>query len=72
MLLFPTVSVQPVGTNVSVGTSVTFNAVANGTPPFSYQWRRNGVNLPGATNSTLTIPNVQAADGGSYSVVRGS
>jgi len=30
---------------------------------------QDGVNIPGATNDTLTITNVQVADGGSYSVV---
>src|SRR5205823_12587524 len=31
--------------------------------------RLNGVNLPGETNSTLTLTNVQLANGGSYTVV---
>jgi hypothetical protein len=57
VLFPPTVSVQPTNTVVSPGTSVTFSVVANGTAPLSYQWRRNGVNVPGATNSFLTIAN---------------
>jgi hypothetical protein len=34
-----------------------------------YQWRRNGENIPGATNATLTITNAQISDGGTYTVV---
>ncbi|MDB6067418.1 MAG: hypothetical protein JWR26_3626 [Pedosphaera sp.] len=42
---------------------------AAGTGPLSYQWRLNGTNIDGATNSTLTVTHVQAANQGSYSVV---
>jgi hypothetical protein len=34
-----------------------------------YQWQYNGVNMAGATNSSLTIPNIQTANEGSYRVV---
>jgi Immunoglobulin domain/Immunoglobulin I-set domain len=33
-----------------------------------YQWRRNGVNIPGATNNSYSILNVQATNGGAYTV----
>ena len=38
-------------------------------PPMRYQWQENGVNLIDATNSTLTLTNVQIADEGDYRVV---
>ena len=47
----------------------TFNVTAGGTPPFSYQWRLNGVNLPGQTNFSLVLFPVRTNDAGSYSVV---
>lgn len=50
-------------------TNVTFNVVASSEYPLSYQWRFNGVDIPGATNSALTITNVQIENGGDYSVV---
>jgi hypothetical protein len=43
-------------TNVDSGTMVTFSdALVTGLPPITYQWQANGVNLPGATNGTLTL-----------------
>ncbi len=40
-----------------------------GSPPFTYQWRKNGTNLPGAIWSTLSLNHVSAAAAGEYSVV---
>ncbi len=65
----PTILTQPVSTTVSVSGSVTFSVSALGPPPLQFQWRKNGVNIPGATASTLTIANAQLDDGASYSVV---
>jgi rhamnogalacturonan endolyase len=52
-----------------VGSSVTFTITATGTPPPSYQWRRNGSPITGATGATLTIASVTTANAGSYDVV---
>jgi hypothetical protein len=49
-------------------TNATFRVTASGSSSIRYQWRCNGLNLPSATNSTLTISNVQAADWGEYTV----
>ncbi len=49
-------------------TNVTFVSSAASTVPVRYQWRRNGVNIPGATNANLTIVNVQTNDLAHYSV----
>ena len=46
-----------------------FSVSALGPPPLEFQWRKNGANIAGATNSTLTITNVQFDDGASYTVV---
>ncbi|PYX62644.1 MAG: hypothetical protein DMG78_32915, partial [Acidobacteria bacterium] len=64
-----TITAQPASTNVAPNTPVTFTVVASGSPPLQYQWRQNGANLPGRTNSTLSIPNAQLTDGGTYTVV---
>ena len=52
-------------TNTSVSFSVGLGA---GSPPISYQWKRGGVNIPGATGQILTISPITAADIASYSV----
>jgi len=69
LLLEPRLDSMPASTNVVVGSNATFSASVEGTPPFFYQWRKNGVNIAAATNATFTITNVQVTDGGSYSVV---
>jgi hypothetical protein len=65
----PIITNQPLSQTVAPGSTVTLTVGYSGTGPFSFQWRRNGVNLPQATNETLTLPNVQATDAGDYSVV---
>jgi PKD repeat protein len=55
-----------------VGRTVTFSAAFGGNPTPTLQWEVNKgsgyVNVPNATNSTLTLPNVQTTDSGSYSL----
>ena len=62
----------PSSLSVPTGGNATFSVVASGVGPFTYQWRFNGGNLPGATAATLTLTNVQVANGGGYSVVVGN
>lgn len=68
----PSITTPPVAATVNAGTTATFTVVAGGTAPFSYQWRKDSVNITGntsATTATLTLPNVQTADAASYDVV---
>jgi len=65
----PSISSQPTSTTVTEGQSVTFSVSATGTAPLSYQWQRNGVNLPAETGPTLTLRNVASSQAGSYTVV---
>lgn len=64
-----TINTHPQDQTVKVGTNVIFNVTAAGASQLLYQWRKNGFILPGKTDFTLTISNVQVADQGSYSVV---
>jgi alpha-tubulin suppressor-like RCC1 family protein len=50
------------------GDTVTFAVSPTGVNPFSYQWYFDGLTVPGATNSSLVMSNVQAANAGTYSV----
>jgi hypothetical protein len=51
------------------GSNVTFRVTANGSPPLTYQWRKDGVAIPGATSAAMTLFNVTDADEGTYSVM---
>jgi hypothetical protein len=69
----PTVEQEPApaSTNVYVGQSVTFTASFTGAPPITNQWQfsSNGTSyssIPGASNSTLTLSDVQLTNTGSY------
>jgi plastocyanin len=64
----PAFTTQPASQTVNVGTTVTFTAAASGSPAPIYQWTHNNTAISGATGATLTLPNVQAADAGSYAV----
>jgi hypothetical protein len=65
----PSITTQPQSQTVNQGANVTFNVVATGTAPLSYQWQFNGANISGATSASYTKNNVQASDAGNYSVV---
>jgi alpha-tubulin suppressor-like RCC1 family protein len=71
----PTVVPSLIGTlqgagEVSRGASATFSVVPNGTPPFQFQWRRDGVAIPGATSASYTQSGVTLDDHlTAYSVV---
>ena len=53
---------------VPIGGSVTLNVGARGSLPLSYQWRFNGNDLPGATNTTLALSNLRYDQTGYYNV----
>jgi len=63
----PAITQQPVDQAVAAGTDVTFTVGATG-GLLRYQWWLNGVHIPGATASSLTIPNVQPTNAGDYGV----
>ncbi|MDB6125119.1 MAG: Fibronectin type domain protein [Pedosphaera sp.] len=65
----PTISTQPQSQAVNQGANLTSTVTANGTAPLSYQWRKTGNPIGGATASSFTINGVQPAAAGSYSVV---
>ena len=66
----PSITAQPASQTVTAGQTATFSVSANGTAPLSYQWRKNGTNISGATSSSYTTPATATTDSGStFSVV---
>jgi uncharacterized delta-60 repeat protein len=65
----PVINIQPAGQAANAGDSVTLSVVAAGTAPLSYQWRKDGGLLAGATQSSLAFTKLQGSDAGSYDVV---
>jgi hypothetical protein len=66
----PFILTHPASQVAFLGLTVNFGVTAVGIPPLTYQWLFNATNLlTGATNSTLTLANVQLSHAGQYSVV---
>ena len=74
VLLPPSIIVQPASQSVAIGAVASFNVLASGTEPLSYQWRKDGTNLSnggnisGVTTPTLQIVSVGTNDVGSFNV----
>ena len=66
----PTITTQPQNLSVLPGASASFWVSATGTSPLTYQWKKNGSDIPGATTSSYSTPPTSNADSGAlYSVV---
>ena len=65
----PIISQQPVSQTIDFGGAVTFTVQASAFPAPTYQWRLNGVNIPGATGSTYVISSVSSTNTGYYDIV---
>ena len=65
----PAIIIQPLGTNGIAGQPAILSVGAVGTGPMTYQWRLNGVNLPGAMSSSLNFGPAHPSLSGDYSVV---
>jgi hypothetical protein len=63
-----TMDTLPASGSDVVGSAVTFTAAFTGNLPISYQWQRDGSDIPGATSTSLTLTNLQLTDTGGYSL----
>jgi parallel beta-helix repeat protein len=61
----PSISGQPAGQTAVIGQPALFTVAASGSAPLSYTWFKNGVAIPGATQSSYITPALSAADSGS-------
>lgn len=65
----PVVIIQPLDSKAPEGTPVSLVVAAEGRPTLSYQWRRNGSPVSGATTATYAIASVDSSTAGNYDVV---
>lgn len=65
----PSIVVPPPSGYAVIGSNATLTVVAGGSPTLGYQWRFNGVALPGATSASFTRSNVQPLHSGYYDVI---
>jgi len=68
-LLSPQITGQPVEQVATPGDIVTFSVVVDDARAVTFQWKFNGIDIPGATGDSLLLTNVSAANEGQYSVV---
>lgn len=64
----PTISSQPNSVNVYIGQSINLTVTATGPGALSYQWKKNGSAISGATSAAFSIAASQLSDAGSYTV----
>ena len=69
VLAEPEILASPTSAELSLGGTLTLNTEVIGAATLSYQWYFNGALLPGATDATLTIPNLEFTNSGCYHVV---
>ncbi len=65
----PVITSQPANITVNAGQPASFTVAASGTAPLTYQWRKAGTNVAGATAATYSIAATVVGDAGSYNCV---
>ncbi|HLP78710.1 MAG TPA: immunoglobulin domain-containing protein, partial [Candidatus Paceibacterota bacterium] len=64
----PAILDTPQNQSAIEGGTANFSVTATGDPAPAYQWQFNGTDLPGATNATLSLTNVDFSQSGFYTV----
>ncbi|HEV2521111.1 MAG TPA: immunoglobulin domain-containing protein, partial [Candidatus Acidoferrales bacterium] len=65
----PTITSQPVSQTVTLGQTATFTVTASGSGTLTYQWKKNGSSISGATSASYTTPATIASDNGAQFTV---
>src|SRR5271170_5189237 len=60
----PSITTQPASQTVTAGQTASFSVVATGTSTLTYQWKKNGTAISGATATSYTTPATAASDNG--------
>lgn len=64
----PVIITQPASQTVPLSSSITFTTAVSGSPTPTFQWKRDGITISGATDNTFTLANVTTGDAGAYTV----
>jgi len=64
LVVAPTVSASSIELNALDGTSLSLNVTVDGSAPFTYVWKRNGVVIADATGRSYSTPLLTLADNG--------
>ena len=67
--ILPSITTQPANKTVRVGHTAKFSVGATGTKPLALQWKKNGVNIAGATKASYTTPPTTLDDNGALFAV---
>ena len=62
----PSITTQPAGGTICEGGNHSFSVTADGTATLSYQWKKDGSNISGATSASYTVSTATTGDAGSY------
>src|ERR1700674_4055401 len=65
----PSITTQPASQTLTAGQTATFSVAGSGTAPLTYQWRKNGIPIPGATSASYTTPATTTSDNGAQFTV---
>jgi hypothetical protein len=65
----PIITTQPASAIVRRGQKLTLRTGAAAIPTPSYQWRKNGAEIAGATAATYSIDSISPGNAGQYTVV---
>ena len=65
----PVIGSQPSSVRATVGETILFTVLAEGTGPFNYQWQRDGMDLVGRNSAVLQLSDIEITDAGRYSVL---
>ncbi|HYG73865.1 MAG TPA: PQQ-dependent sugar dehydrogenase [Planctomycetota bacterium] len=60
----PSITLQPENRTLNAGDTTRFTVSVSGTPPFNFQWQRNGAPISGAVSASYTLTNAQSSDDG--------
>jgi hypothetical protein len=58
----PSITSQPANQTVTAGKAASFSVTATGTAPLTYQWKKNGADIGGATSASYATPATAASD----------